>query len=354
VRLGIVCAWAMVGDETSVEALAGPAADVDIDTPAQEMYQPPPASSALQTKVSWESYTEASSECVQRWWGHVTEEWAELRGHAYLLFHGPGQSEIVDGCLGRLRDLNKGELRGRNNCCVLGPKDNGKTCVLKALVCLNSVLSCNTVSIFVDGRAIEHRLSELLVRGLEARYPQLMAKVRATLTIASWDKDLSFVVKVLRVNRRRVFVVLDEVDSVFNLSNRDGVGPIHGRVTSHETRFVTTVNCSAGALKIKRPEQGHVLRELLQLGEDSKDVLVYLAAADTRARVLVTGRLPAAEHDQFKSYTGVSLKYRFLNEGALQCLCESAEDAAVRQWEAMVKRLAGSAAGQVARVPTAD
>jgi Cdc6-like AAA superfamily ATPase len=217
---------------------------------------------------------------VRQWWGHLTEEWTELRGHAYLLFHGPGQSEIVDGCLGRLRDLNKGELRGRNNCCVLGPKDNGKTCVLKALVCLNSVLSSNTVSIFVDGRTIEHRLSELIVRGLEARYPQLMAKVRATLTIAGWDKDLSFVVKVLRVIRRRVFAVLDEVDAVF-----------------------------------KRPEQGQVIRELLQLGEDSQDVLVYLAAADTRARVLVTGRLPAAERDQFKSYTGVSLKYRFLNRG---------------------------------------
>ena len=236
----------MVGDEASVEALARPTTDVDIDTPAQELYQPPPASSALQTKVSWESYTEASSECVHQWWGHLTEDWAELRGHAYLLFHGPGRSEIV--------------------------------------------------------------------RGLEARYPPLMAKVRATLTIAGWDKDLSFVVKVLRVIRRRVFVVLDEVDSVF-----------------------------------KRPEQGHVLRELLQLGEDSKDVLVYLAPADTRARVLVTGRLPAAERDQFKSY-----KYRFVNEGALQCLCEGAEDAAVRQWEATVKRLAVSAAGQVARVPTAD
>jgi Cdc6-like AAA superfamily ATPase len=285
----------MVGDEALVEALVRPAMGVDNDTPAQEMYQPPPASSALQTKVSWESYTEASSECVQRWWGHVTEEWAELRGHAYLLFRGPDQSEIVDGCLGRLRDLNEGRLRGRNNCCVLGPKDIGKTCVLKALVCLNSVLSSNTVSIFVDGRTIEHRLSELIVRGLEARYPQLMAKVRATLTIESWDKDLSFVVKVLRVIRRRVFVVLDEVDSVF-----------------------------------KRPEQGHVLRELLQLGEDSKDVLVYLAAADTRARVLVTGKLPAAEHDQFKSYTGVSLKYRFLNQGALQCLCEGFQDAVCR------------------------
>ena len=304
VRLGIVCALEMVDDlddEALVEALARLTMGVDFDTPAQELYQPPPASSTLQTKVSWENYTEASSECVQRWWGHLTEEWAELRGHAYLPFRGPGREEIVDDCLGRLRDLNEGKLRGRNNCCVLGPKDIGKTCVLKALVCLNSVLSSDTLSIFLDGRAIEHRLSELIVRGLDARYPQLMAKVSAKLTIAGWDKDLSFVVKVLRVIKTRVFVVLDEIDSVF-----------------------------------KRPEQGHVLRELLQLGEDSKDVLVYLAAADTRARVLVTGKLPAAERNQFESYTGVSLnhtKYRFLNQRALQFSREGFQDA-VRQFRA--------------------
>jgi Cdc6-like AAA superfamily ATPase len=146
---------------------------------------------------------------VQRWWGHLTEEWTEVRRHAYLPFRGPGREEIVDDCLGRLRDLNKGMLRGRNNCCVLGPKDIGKTCVLKALVCLNSVLSSNTLSIFLDGRTIEHRLSELIVRGLEARYPPLMEKVSATLK-TGWDKDLSFVVKVLQVIKGRVFVVLDE------------------------------------------------------------------------------------------------------------------------------------------------
>jgi prophage tail gpP-like protein len=34
-----------------------------------------------------------------------------------------------------------------------------------------------------------------------------------------------------------------------NLSNRDGVVPMHGRVTLHDARIVTVVNCSAGALK---------------------------------------------------------------------------------------------------------
>ena len=149
------------------------------------------------------------------------------------------------------------------------------------------MLSGTTLSIFIDGRMIEHNLSELIVRGLDTRYPDLMAKVRPGVKAklkAGWEKNMSYVVKVLRLIKRRVFVVLDEVDCLF-----------------------------------KRPEQKHVLRELLQLGEDSKDVLVYLAAAGTRTRVLVTGNLPAAEHAQFVSYTGVSLnhtKYRLLIQRA--------------------------------------
>jgi hypothetical protein len=75
---------------------------------------------------------------------------------------------------------------------------------------VNSVLSSNTFSIFLDGRVIEHRLSELIVRGLDTRYPHPTAKARAQLTTAGWDKDMSFVVKVLQVIKGRVFVVLDE------------------------------------------------------------------------------------------------------------------------------------------------
>ncbi len=136
---GIVFALKRVDDldDEALDALARFTVGVDFDTSAKEMYQPPPASSALQTKVSWKNYTEASSrgECVRRWWGRLTQEWAELRDRAYLPFCGPGREEVVDDCLARLQDLNKGMLRGRNNCFVVGPKDIGKTCLLKALVC---------------------------------------------------------------------------------------------------------------------------------------------------------------------------------------------------------------------------
>ncbi len=70
--------------------------------------------------------------------------------------------------------------------------------------------------------------------------------------------------------------------------------------------------------------------ELLQLGEDSMHVLVYLAAAGTRTRVLVTGNLPAA---QFMSSTRLSLShtnYRLLIQRALQFSRQGLQDA-VRQ-----------------------
>jgi hypothetical protein len=111
-----------------------------------------------------------------------------------------------------------GTLKGRHNCCILGAKDVGKTCWLKALVCLNSVLSGTTLSIFIDGRMIEHHLSELIVSRLDTRSPDLMATVRPGVKAklkAVWEKNMSYVVQVLRLIKRRVLVVLDEVDCAF-------------------------------------------------------------------------------------------------------------------------------------------
>ena len=107
--------------------------DDGFDTPTEESYQPPLASPALQTKVSWKDYTEPSSgsECAQQWWGDLTQEWPELRDYVYLPFRGSGREEIVDDCLGKLQELHVGTLKGRHNCCVLGAKDIGKTCLLK-------------------------------------------------------------------------------------------------------------------------------------------------------------------------------------------------------------------------------
>jgi hypothetical protein len=129
------------------------------------VYQPPLPSTTLRETVSWEKKPAklSWSATAQEWWGHLTEERSGLP--QYLLFDGVGRREIVDECLDKLQKLDAGELIGRRNCCILGAKDVGKTCLLKGLVCLNSVLSPNTTSIYVDGKTVKRSLSSLIVEG---------------------------------------------------------------------------------------------------------------------------------------------------------------------------------------------
>lgn len=186
-----------------------------------------------------------------------------------------------------LHRLDAGRLVGRNNRCIVGAKRIGKTCLFKGLVCLNSVLSASTVSVYADHTV--KNLSSAIVDSLCARYSELMAKAVLLANQhfgPNWTDSIEKVLRLLEIIKKRAFVVLDNIDSVYS----------------------------------REAGSNDVLRQLVMLGEDTRYVLVYLVGS-SKARVLVTARLAGAERAKYPCYTGVSLnntKYVFRVQRALQ------------------------------------
>ena len=223
------------------------------------------------------------SKAAQQWWRCL----AEHPGLGNIIFDQPGRSEIVDECLAMLHRLDTNRLVGRNNRCILGARQIGKTCLFKGLVCLNSALSANTVSIYVDHTV--KNLSSVIVDSLCARY-ELMDK--AVLLAdkhfgPNWTDSIEKVLRFLELTEKRAFVVLDNIDSLYS----------------------------------REAGSNNVLRQLVMLGENTRYVLVYLVGTSSKARVLVTARLAGPERAKYPCYTGVSLnntKYVFRVQRALQ------------------------------------
>jgi hypothetical protein len=235
-------------------------------------------------KPAWQqAFQTRFSKAAQQWWRCL----AEHPGLGNVIFDQPGRSEIVDECLTMLHRLETKKLVGRNNRCILGARRIGKTCLFKSLVCLNSVLSANTVSIYVDHTV--KNLSSVIVDSLCARY-ELMDK--AVLLAdkhfgPNWTDSIEKVLRFLELTEKRAFVVLDNIDSLY----------------------------------AREAGSNNVLRQLVMLGENTRYVLVYLVGTSSKARVLVTARLAGPERAKYPCYTGVSLnntKYVFRVQRALQ------------------------------------
>ena len=83
-----------------------------------------------------------------------------------------------------------------------------------------------------------------------------------------------------------------------NLSNRDGVAPSHGRVSLYDPQIVTTVNCSAGALKINLQSISAAVMTKRVSCETTRPFIVpdaYSVAKVKLVRVLLFMRLVAGE-----------------------------------------------------------
>ena len=239
-----------------------------------------------QEKWKWSTFfsdscnpaTHVANEC----WNFMAENLKHLRLPRHIVFAQVGRKKIVEECLSHLKGLEESTLRGRNNRCILGAKHIGKTWLLKALVCLNLYLSPRTVSLFVDGNQVKS-LSELIAKCIFKRWPDLVGKNRAFLESleSGWQFCMNQVMLVLEKIGCHAFIVLDDVDFIYS-----------------------RLDCK-------------VLQELHTLstcGGDPNRVVVYLAAAATKARVLIAGKLPKKYWKNFPSYQNTSLnstKYQF-------------------------------------------